>query len=1051
VIFRSKFWGDFKIVSESQNRTVVGRLNRKILRRLVRCLIVIVFLWAGFAVTGRILSNIAIIQIEEFTNTKIETDFINFKFGGSVFIEGLVVRAESGQPGESPVLEASEVYADFDIGSLLLFKPRLRVIRVNDFVFNAQFDLESGNWNIGSLKIRPPSGSSGKMPRVELESGTVQYSKVSDGQIRIVAALPIEAKFEFDKKTEKGYGFELMTAKRISFGKSELTGYWQPGEITVAGGISSSDLPGFERSWVIEVLAAELKYDKENNYRLKLRITDMFGKHSFDEETFAFVGSSFVRGVGVLGGLQRFFGKYQPKGRIGIDLEASGNLENVKASKLRGRVYCKDVWICNRKFPYPVEHIQGEVDFSENSFSFEKLRGRHKSVELEFNGSSEGFGRERRYETRIISENMELGDDLYAALKEGHKKVWSLFSPNGLAKIDYRLSGSPEKGQEKILAVELLGGQAVYRNFPYPLKNLRGKLFFKGDEVTIPELVSVVGQQRVAIGGKVSGTGSEALYDISIEAEKVSLDSTLAAALIEKQWSMYRRFCSSESGGGTSVTFKGRIWKDKKYSKGEHKFSVLAEQLEIDDLLSLLPSRVETAVRKLRPKGRINLETSISSTDDKPFYTRQTDIECLSNSMEFEKFAYPLGGIRGNVKIGWDGQSAKVELVDIVGTTDDIAIRPNDSKIRVDGSLRIADGALEGGQLSVRAEDFFFNEKLDGAIAEKAGSFYNRLSPEGRFNLCFENIKIGSDKDKKKLVDFEGSVELKDCSFNTVPAISSLDAKISVKGLYRVGEGFGNVKIAINDGGFRLLEKKLTNVRAEVSYDPVAKSLESENFVADCYDGAVVGRFSLAKNGEGEYEYLVENNFENIDLKKFLSDTTKVKADGDREYTSGNMYGVLSVSGPVNRTSERLGSCRVKITDMEVGKLSPLAKLLMVLQLNEPTDYAFEQMTVDSYIQRDKLFFEKIDLWGRSVAFNGSGQMNLDDREIDVCLTARGSRLANDEPSVLGSLADALGGAVVRMDVSGSLYDPQVSTETLPVLKRALGILGTKPYRSEKE
>ena len=57
---------------------------------------------------------------------------------------------------------------------------------------------------------------------------------------------------------------------------------------------------------------------------------------------------------------------------------------------------------------------------------------------------------------------------------------------------------------------------------------------------------------------------------------------------------------------------------------------------------------------------------------------------------------------------------------------------------------------------------------------------------------------------------------------------------------------------------------------------------------------------------------------------------------------------------------------------MQIGKISPLAKLLLVLQLTEPKDFAFEQMLVDSYIQDGKLFLEQFDLSGKAVAFNGS-------------------------------------------------------------------------------
>ena len=130
---------------------------------------------------------------------------------------------------------------------------------------------------------------------------------------------------------------------------------------------------------------------------------------------------------------------------------------------------------------------------------------------------------------------------------------------------------------------------------------------------------------------------------------------------------------------------------------------------------------------------------------------------------------------------------------------------------------------------------------------------------------------------------------------------------------------------------------------------------------------------------------------------------------------------------------------------MQVGQLSLPAKLLQVLKLTESKDFAFDQMFVDSYIRRNDLLIKKLDLSGQSVAFYGSGRMNLKTRNVDLVLTARGRRLATADPSILQSLSEGLGQAVVRMEVTGDFYDPKVTTKTLPLIGKTLQILGTKP------
>jgi hypothetical protein len=102
-------------------------------------------------------------------------------------------------------------------------------------------------------------------------------------------------------------------------------------------------------------------------------------------------------------------------------------------------------------------------------------------------------------------------------------------------------------------------------------------------------------------------------------------------------------------------------------------------------------------------------------------------------------------------------------------------------------------------------------------------------------------------------------------------------------------------------------------------------------------------------------------------------------------------------------------------------------------------------MYVDSYIKRNNLFVRKLDLSGKRIAFYGSGSMDLKSRNIDLALTSRGRRLATDDPSILESLTEGLTQAVVRMDVTGDLYDPKITTKTLPVIDQTLQIFGSKP------
>ncbi len=249
-------------------------------------------------------------------------------------------------------------------------------------------------------------------------------------------------------------------------------------------------------------------------------------------------------------------------------------------------------------------------------------------------------------------------------------------------------------------------------------------------------------------------------------------------------------------------------------------------------------------------------------------------------------------------------------------------------------------------------------------------------------------------------------------------------------------------EVAVDANNLIIKGKHLSRLETDMYYDAERRNWSSKGFIADFYDGRMTGKLELSHCKETGWEYALQTGFEDVDLKKFLTDRPKKTSDGDG--TRGKMNGSLNIGGTVGESWPRIGRCRLRINEMQVSKLSPLAKLLGVLKLQEASDFDFERMFVDSYIRYNGLSIEKFDLSGRTVAFNGSGRMDLQSQNVNMTLSARGKRLAGAEPSVLQSLTEGLGQAVVRVEVSGNVYDPQVTTKPLPVLRDSLEILGTK-------
>lgn len=1076
-------------------------------RWLLAGLIAVLCIALVFILSGWVLRQIAIGQIIELTGGRVKAESVDFNRDGSVLIKKLLIGPYRRAEYDDTILKAETVYARFGIGSLLLLRPRLKELSISDFVLDGQYDADTGRWNLAALRIEVPKGPRrGQMPDIRLERGELRYSMVSGGKVKVVAAAWVDGKLGSAAAERDGYSFAMSTDKKSGSGKSKLAGLWQPGKIKVAGDISSLAIPGFVSTCAIALVDAELVYDPNKNFSFKLMLKDLVSELTSSGPALVSKGPAFADKPGPFTALQKLFIRYQPYGRFDIGIKAWGNLGRIGKSTLVGEVHCKDVLSTDQNFLYPVENIVGRIDFTEDSAVLNDLLGRHGDVRMTFSGSTKGFGENWQYQIKVASDNMVLDEGLYSALNANQQEFWSSFSPSGRVVIDYRINRKSETDVKRILVVEPLGIEAKYVNFPYPLRNVRGKLSFVGDKIAFSDLVSEYGGRKITVNGEVTGQSAEQpKHDLIIIARDVPLDAELGAALPVKQRRLYNQFDMNGLGdaevkvftpeqgqelanfiadvtlkdttlrskelplaisgisakavctpdvvriedfngqyGEGLVSVTGQIWPSEEANEPAYCLTLRAEEVELyDDLVDLLPTPVAKIVSELQPGGKISFSADLNKDSRVDCNNHGLTVECMGVTIYPKSFPYPLRDITGTLTIAPDS----IKLKGITATTaDSIRITPGTGTIRLDGEIELDDDGFSSGRFRLSASDVFFDKRLGIALPGDIGDLYSRLSPTGRFGLDFEKIEVSKAEDGKKQADFAGELTFKDCGFKTSPAISDLNAVLQVEGTYRTGDGFSKGRASLSADRLKIKGKSVTGLKAEIQYDPPQRRWWTENLVGGCYGGKVTGKFELRQPGEEALAYLLQVGFHNIDLRQFLSETNGKSRvlNGESYYSSGKMNGSLSVSGKIGESSGQIGRCRLMIRDMEVGKLSPLAKLLYVLRLTEPKDFAFEQMFVDSYIKHGRLFFEKFDLSGKALAFSGSGSMDLRSQEVDLILTARGRRLADAEPSILQSLAEDLGGAVVRIEVTGNANDPQVEIRTLPLFRDSLRILGKR-------
>ena len=1072
--------------------------RRRNIQRLLTWLLFLALLWPFYILAGRALCYIALREIAELTNTRIQTESVRFHSNGSVFIRKLSISPSDDQNSEYPIFRADEVAVRFSPASFLLLSPRLKVIDVNDFVFDARYNLDEDRWNLSALKMRPPMGSPDLMPRIRLKSGILQYSKASGSRVEVAVSLPLDAELGADKDSHKGCKFEITTGALASGdGQSTLIGFWTPEKVTLTGGIASVDVPEFEMAWIIDIMAAELMYGKGQEYSLKLRVDGLRSKRNPAPDRLALVEPASPGKSSPFASLQRFFDRYQPSGRIDIDLDASGSFDHLGESTLTGNVVCQDIAICYHKFQYAIEEIAGRIDFTGSSFDLRNLSGRHGDVRLFFNGWSRGFGPDWKYLIRITSDNMPLDNDLYDALSPRQQEFWSAFSPAGATAVDYRFLRDSPTDKRKTLILEPQAAEAVYCDFLYPLKNLTGKLTFDRDKVVFSDVVSQVDGCKIALNGEVTTRGVEKpTYDLTAKVKNLPLDTTLQEALPEKQRELFRQFHPSGLADGwvrfsaseqepasftADLSFEGASLNSERFSlpvtdisakaifsqdviiikefTGRHNNGLLSlngqiepggelkqpsyrmsmrfEDAELkDELFALLPDSAKKIVDELNPRGRVNLVADLDKKSSSKSADCTVTVECLGNSISSPRLPHPLKDITGVFTVAGN----VVRLGGLAAALDYGPLSPNDpATVRVSGEVTLAEGAFSSAVLDLSATDILFDKPLSLVLPRRARGVYDSLAVPGRFDLDMKGVRISRDQDGRNSYDFDGAVTLKGCGFKVSGSRIELDSVLSAKGRYETGRGFSSCLARLEDGALRIMGKTIDGLSTKILYDPNESSWSTEDLVAEFYGGKLKGGLVIHQPADEPGEYVLQIGFENADLRRFLADTKRASTP-ENDYTTGQMGGSLSLNARIGDISTRIGTCKLVINDMQVGKLSPLAKLLDVLKLTAPKDFAFNRMLVDSYIRHNDLIVRTLDLSGQTHAFSGLGHLDLQSLNIDLTL-----RPATDDPSVLASITEGLGQALVRMDVTGNLHDLKITTETLPVIGRTLEIFGTKP------
>lgn len=201
--------------------------------------------------------------------------------------------------------------------------------------------------------------------------------------------------------------------------------------------------------------------------------------------------------------------------------------------------------------PYEVTDISGSLAIDPNAIHIKSLAGKHKDTPLTLSGRLVMDANCPALDLQVDAPDVQLDDELLAAMPADVKKVWQQLAPKGRAgvKLSLRRGGpaatttQPDDYRCEVTARDM---QLTYQGFPYTFRGISGTAVATPGRVELSNVTAVDGNMRAVVSGVVT-SGDQDRAELSVQATGVPLSSQLLAALPAGRMPAFNRM----QAGGT--------------------------------------------------------------------------------------------------------------------------------------------------------------------------------------------------------------------------------------------------------------------------------------------------------------------------------------------------------------------------------------------------------------------------------------------------------------------------------------------------------------------
>lgn len=1083
---------------------MIQRLKIRFLRRYLarhRFLLYVetVLVWLFFvvaifyAISFFVIPSAAEVKLQKLCGGAVDIQSGRFTGFGAVRLAGIVIAEDDRAILDAPILQADHIEVRFDLWQLLRGRFTVHSVILSDFLLTADYTPSSKKWNLGGLSFQKTNLPAGQIPLLQIQRGAIRLRQNRADAAEVLATVSINGQIAAPIKKDQ-YSFMLETDGRFGFGESKFQGYFQIGadgkqsQLFATGHMIMPPAGVLQNKWDMKGIRLDAAFDEKTIAIKQFVFSTGQGHVEFDGLIHRTENHPMELNIGLHGltlsdrydpgtvsygwlldssdfGFARFLRRFHPAGTGELDLSIAGNLDDLSQARLDGLIVCKNISIRDEQFPYRIEKMQGDIEFAGRTIRLKQIQARHGDVHLQLDGSVTNAGPQPSIDFRVTSPDMRFDEDLYQSLSEKVKKAWYDFTPEGLAEVDYYFQQTPDGKAEKTLSLELKNASASYKHFPYPLKNLTGKVILRPRQLLIEDVLASYddGGQIKVVGRVLQQEETEPVFDVRVQGEDIPVDEQLIKALPEKYGAFFKHLQTD-----AMVDFDVSVFPDKadeRFLDYSADIQVEANAFRHDDFplpmtdANLVATVTEDVVRldsfqANSESGLIQIEQgqlwSQGAEPNQPGICLALDLKGFDLNETFWDAADPdargkLGKLRIQGPIDAKGPlqvnmpKAECDANDLVIDCRDNPITWHDSALgRASGRLHIQDDRVSFSEFQVA--DISLESLPKEQMTEKTAQMLMQVNPKGRISVYLNDgfLKIGSRGPEQ--IDVHAKIIADELSFGQTDAISGLDGECQGHFVFDFETDTWQTLGHYDMSRFVYRNRLVTELSGDWVLDPNSMQLESNGFTAALYGGGVDGNLKINLQPDKLPRYQLELNYDSVDIQMLLAAGGKTSP---QQTAQGSAAGRLALEGDIGDFSTSRGTFETTIVDLKMGQQSLLGKILTAVQLKQPENFVFNEINVSAAVLGPELIFERIRMLGNPLIFHGKGKANLQNRQIEMELASWDQKLGSEE-TILDTLARGIGSALWKVQIRGTLDTPEVDAVYLSVLKQPLDIFKKK-------